>query len=66
MVLHPYEQPRVLTCPTCGVPIASDALIEAGTRCIIDERPVAEMVDLRCPHCQSRLRQGCRAHGLRS
>ena len=58
MVLHPYEQPRVLTCPTCGNSIASDALIEAGTRCIVDERPVAEMVDLRCPRCHEPIKAG--------
>jgi len=58
MVLHPYEQPRVLTCPTCGVPIASDALIEAGTRCIVDALPVEEMVDLRCPHCHEPIKAG--------
>jgi tetratricopeptide (TPR) repeat protein len=58
MVLHPYEQPRVLTCQTCGVPIASDALIEAGTRCIVDARPVAEMIDLRCPHCHEPIKDG--------
>ncbi len=58
MVLDPYEQPRVFTCPTCGKPIASDALIEVGVRGIVAGRPAEELMDLRCPGCRAPIRAG--------